>query len=127
MNTRPELPRGLFAGSTAVVVDTGNYYPARDGRIDAIDEGLTDSEWVAQMPRPARGQGVQQHSGRELGFARDARGHPGRVCLSVAGDEPAAKQVVLRLLGEPEATVCYSAHQCGAEPPLAICVIACAR
>src|SRR4029434_5757172 len=25
---------------------------------------------------------------------------PGRVCLSVAGDEPAAKQVVLRLLGE---------------------------
>jgi predicted dinucleotide-binding enzyme len=45
----PELPRGLFAGSTAVVVDTGNYYPARDGRIDAIDEGLTDSEWVAQV------------------------------------------------------------------------------
>lgn len=27
-------------------------------------------------------------------------GTPGRVCLSVAGDEPAAKQVVLRLLGE---------------------------
>ena len=45
----PELPRGLFAGSTAVVVDTGNYYPARDGRIDAIDEGLTDSEWVARV------------------------------------------------------------------------------
>ena len=46
----PELPRGLFAGSTAVVVDTGNYYPARDGRIDAIDEGLTDSEWVGSRP-----------------------------------------------------------------------------
>jgi 8-hydroxy-5-deazaflavin:NADPH oxidoreductase len=27
-------------------------------------------------------------------------GTPGRVCLSVAGDEPADKQVVLRLLGE---------------------------
>ena len=26
--------------------------------------------------------------------------HPGRVCLSVAGDDPAAKQVVLRLLNE---------------------------
>jgi predicted dinucleotide-binding enzyme len=45
----PELPRGLFAGSTAVVVDTGNYYPARDGRIEAIEAGLTDSEWVAQV------------------------------------------------------------------------------
>src|SRR5256885_13364552 len=49
----PELPRGLFAGSTAIVVDTGNYYPARDGRIEAIEEGLTDSEWVAQaLGRP---------------------------------------------------------------------------
>jgi hypothetical protein len=45
----PERPRGLFAGSIAVVVDTGNYYPARDGRIGAIDEGLTDSEWVENI------------------------------------------------------------------------------
>ena len=34
----PERPRGLLEGSIAIVVDTGNYYPARDGRIDAIDE-----------------------------------------------------------------------------------------
>ena len=27
----PELPRDLFAGSTAVVVDTGNYYPMPPG------------------------------------------------------------------------------------------------
>jgi len=25
------------------------YYPARDGRIGAIDEGLTDSEWVENI------------------------------------------------------------------------------
>ncbi|MGE0454446.1 MAG: hypothetical protein AB7O37_20645 [Vicinamibacteria bacterium] len=39
-----------------------------------------------------------------LAASSDSRGTPegtpGRVCLSVAGDEPAAKQVVLRLLGE---------------------------
>ena len=45
----PQLPHGLFAGSTAVVVDTGNYYPARDGRIEAIDAGLTGNEWVAHV------------------------------------------------------------------------------
>jgi hypothetical protein len=89
----PELPRGLFAVSTAVVVDTGNYYPARDGRIDAIDEGLTDSEWVAQV----LGRPVVKASLDSRGMPE---GTPGRVCLSVAGDEPAAKQVVLRLLGE---------------------------
>src|ERR671916_2079714 len=37
----PDLPRGLFAGvpEDVIVVDTGNYYPARDGRIDAIQDG----------------------------------------------------------------------------------------
>ncbi|MEI2679816.1 MAG: hypothetical protein V9G29_19270 [Burkholderiaceae bacterium] len=36
-----------------VVVDTGNYYPARDGRIDAIEHGQTESAWVAeQLGRP---------------------------------------------------------------------------
>jgi predicted dinucleotide-binding enzyme len=36
------------------VVDTGNYHPElRDGRIDAIDRGMPDSEWVArQLGRP---------------------------------------------------------------------------
>src|SRR5215211_341110 len=34
----PRLPAGLFDGvpQDVVVVDTGNYYPKRDGRIDAI-------------------------------------------------------------------------------------------
>src|SRR5262249_23482805 len=48
----PQLPPDLFAGVPAevVVVDTGNYYPRqRDGRIAGIEEGLTESEWVAQQ------------------------------------------------------------------------------
>ena len=96
----PELPRGLFAGSTAVVVDTGNYYPSRDGRIDAIDAGLSDSEWVAQV----LGRPVVKAFNNILAASLESRGMPdgtpGRVCLSVAGDEAAAKQVVLRLVGE---------------------------
>jgi 8-hydroxy-5-deazaflavin:NADPH oxidoreductase len=37
----PELPKDLFAGvpEDVAVVDTGNYYPSRDGRIDAIEGG----------------------------------------------------------------------------------------
>lgn len=39
--------------SVPIVIDTGNYYPVRDGRIDALDEGMADSEWVAsQLGRP---------------------------------------------------------------------------
>ncbi len=51
-----DLPRELFANvpSGVVVVDTGNYHPElRDGRIDAIDQGRLDSQWVArQIGRP---------------------------------------------------------------------------
>lgn len=36
-----------------VIIDTSNYFPQRDGRIDAIDAGQAESEWVAeQLGRP---------------------------------------------------------------------------
>jgi 8-hydroxy-5-deazaflavin:NADPH oxidoreductase len=46
-----ELPRGLFADlPSCIVVDVGNYHPElRDGRIDAIDRGMLDSQWVAHQ------------------------------------------------------------------------------
>lgn len=43
------LPSGLLdeAADGVAVIDTGNYYPQRDGRIAAIeDEGLTESRWT---------------------------------------------------------------------------------
>src|SRR6516165_8600330 len=49
-----QLPDDLFAGvpDSVVVVDTGNYYPRqRDGRIDGIEAGATESRWVAQQLR----------------------------------------------------------------------------
>lgn len=46
----PRLPQGLFDGvpDDVVVVDTGNYYPERDGRIDGIEQGLPESVWVSR-------------------------------------------------------------------------------
>ena len=96
----PELPHGLFAGSTAVVVDTGNYYPARDGRIEAIEAGLTDSEWVAHVLDRPVAKAFNNILAESLNSRGEPRGARGRVCLSVAGDDPTAKQVVLRLFDE---------------------------
>jgi predicted dinucleotide-binding enzyme len=49
----PSLPAAGLAGKT--VLDTGNYYPQRDGRIAALDErSLTDTEYLAQHLRGAR-------------------------------------------------------------------------
>lgn len=46
------LPADLFKDvpASVVVIDTGNYYPRqRDGRIDAIENGMPESQWVAQQ------------------------------------------------------------------------------
>jgi len=98
-----DLPKDLFAGvpESVVVVDTGNYYPRhRDGRIEEIEAGVTESRWVAeQLGRPvvkAFNNIYAQHL-LESGLPR---GTPGRIALPVAGDDAAAKAVVLRLIDE---------------------------
>src|SRR5699024_5759781 len=42
-----DLPKDLFADvpEDVIVVDTGNYYPQRDGRIEEIEEGMPESRW----------------------------------------------------------------------------------
>src|ERR1700686_2105001 len=47
-----DLPHDLFAEAPdgVVIVETGNYCPRqRDGRIDGIEAGVTESRWVAQQ------------------------------------------------------------------------------
>jgi predicted dinucleotide-binding enzyme len=97
------LPADLFAGvpDDTVVVDTGNYYPRqRDGRIDGIEEGMTESRWVSErLGRPVvkAFNNIYAHHLQERGTPA---GTPGRIALPVAGDDPAAKGVVIRLLDE---------------------------
>jgi hypothetical protein len=99
----PKLPHGLFAGvpDSVVVVDTCNYYPQqRDGRIDAIETGMTESRWVEQqLGRPvikAFNNIYAQHL-MELGVPA---GTLKRIALPVAGDDNRAKDFVLRLVDE---------------------------
>jgi 8-hydroxy-5-deazaflavin:NADPH oxidoreductase len=99
----PDLPVGLFDGveDRVVVVDTGNYYPRqRDGRIDGIERGLTESRWVArQLGRPVV-KAFNNIFARHLMERGRPAGTPGRIALPVAGDDPRAKAVVLRLVDE---------------------------
>jgi predicted dinucleotide-binding enzyme len=99
----PNLPAGLFDGvdDDVVVVDTGNYYPRqRDGRIDGIEAGLPESRWVEQqLGRPVVKAFNNIYARHLLELGRPA-GTPGRIALPVAGDDPAAKAVVLRLVDE---------------------------
>jgi predicted dinucleotide-binding enzyme len=98
----PELPAGLFdaARRDTVVVDTGNYYPRRDGRIDGIESGTPESRWVSeQLGRPVVKAFNNIYAKHLLQNGRPA-GDPKRIALPVAGDDPAAKKVVLDLVDE---------------------------
>lgn len=96
----PQLPRDLLATTSAVVIDTGNYYPARDGRIAEIDDGLTESEWVAHVLGTRVVKVFNNISSASLDTGGIPVRTPERICLPVAGDEPHAKELVLGLLDE---------------------------
>jgi predicted dinucleotide-binding enzyme len=99
----PKLPRDLFEGvpHDVVVVDTGNYYPQqRDGRIDGIEQGATESRWVSdQLGRPVVKAFNNIYADHLLRRGRPP-GTPGRIALPVAGDDREAKQRVIDLLDE---------------------------
>ena len=97
-----DLPKSLFEGvpPDLVVIDTGNYYPReRDGRIDEIEAGMTESRWVAnQLGRPVVKAFNTMNYKKLLDLGRPPG--PGRLALPVASDDTKAKQVVLRLVDE---------------------------
>jgi predicted dinucleotide-binding enzyme len=99
----PSLPAGLFADNDdgPIVVDTGNYYPRqRDGRIEGIEAGMPESRWVEQQLGRSVVKAFNNIYARHLMELGRPAGSPGRIALPIAGDDEAAKAVVLQLLDE---------------------------
>jgi predicted dinucleotide-binding enzyme len=99
----PDLPPRLLdeLPADSPVVDTGNYYPRhRDGRIDDIESGMTESRWVEkQIHHPV----IKAFNGvLAPAIIEDARpaGDPRRLGVAVAGDDIGAKQKVMDLIDE---------------------------
>ncbi|MGV9234426.1 NADPH-dependent F420 reductase [Streptomyces nigra] len=99
----PDLPSGLLDGAAedVAVIDTGNYYPQRDGRIAGIeDEGLTESRWTERQighPVIKAFNGTYAH---DLIDRARPEGAPDRMALPVAGDDEAAKRKAMALIEE---------------------------
>ena len=95
------LPTALVAAlaTVPIVIDTGNYYPVRDGRIEALEGGMTDSEWVAsRLGRP-----VYKAFNNIVAPSLNRRGTDDpsrRLGLTVAGPAGEDKQKVFSLIEE---------------------------
>jgi 8-hydroxy-5-deazaflavin:NADPH oxidoreductase len=81
-----------------VIIDTSNYYPARDGRIEAIEAGQVESLWVSEeLGRPVvkAWNAIGSDS-----FARKGKpaGSPDRIAIPVAADADRDRKVGMALV-----------------------------
>ena len=78
-----------------VVIDTSNYYPHRDGKIDAMEAGQVESLWVAQqLGRPIAKAWNAIGSGSFATKGKPA-GSPDRIALPVAADRENDRSVAM--------------------------------
>jgi predicted dinucleotide-binding enzyme len=97
----PDLPDNFLKGAAddVVVIDTGNYYPReRDGLIEEIEGGMTESRWVEEQIGVSvvkAFNGIHSQHLLELG---KPTGTTGRIALPVAGDDAGAKAIVMELV-----------------------------
>ena len=99
----PNLPKGFLddAADGVAVIDTGNYYPGRDGRIAAIlDDGLTESRWTAEQIGHTVIKAFNGTYAQDILDRHRPVGAPDRLALPVAGDDEAAKRVVRSLIDD---------------------------
>ncbi|HET8957855.1 MAG TPA: NAD(P)-binding domain-containing protein, partial [Microcella sp.] len=94
----PTLPRELFDGR--IVIDTGNYYPQRDGEIAALEaETVTTVEWTAQHFDGGTFVKAFNHiPAPEITSHAQPAGTDNRRALTVHADDEAAKQRVAALV-----------------------------
>lgn len=100
----------LFANvaNDTVVIDTSNYYPKRDGVIEAIESGQTESAWVAeQLGRPIvkAWNAITSASFADKG---SPAGTAGRIAIPVAADGEREREVAMRLVDETGLDPVYS-------------------
>jgi predicted dinucleotide-binding enzyme len=98
----PELKRDIFKqrAASAPIVDTCNYYPSRDGRIEEIEAGLPESRWVEKQIGHPVIKAFNNIFFKHLLDGGKPAGAPGRIALPVSGDDPATKSKVMRLIDQ---------------------------
>jgi predicted dinucleotide-binding enzyme len=86
------------APADAIIIDTSNYYPFRDGDIAALQQGQTESQWASeQLHRPVI-KAWNAVLAATLAEKGQPAGQPDRLAIPVAGDDAQAKAVAMTLV-----------------------------
>jgi 8-hydroxy-5-deazaflavin:NADPH oxidoreductase len=100
ITTIDQVPVEPLAGK--VVITTINYFPARLGHIAEIDNGTTTAPGLlqARLPTSKVVRAFSMVDAADMSGDGHPEGDPERRALALAGDDPAAKQLVARLYDE---------------------------
>lgn len=95
-----EIPAASLDGKT--VIDTGNYYPERDGHVEELDQGRTTSSELVQR-HLASAHVVKAFNAIRFDDLRDQADRDGAArlrAIPVSGDDPEAKGTVMQLIDQ---------------------------
>jgi predicted dinucleotide-binding enzyme len=83
-----------------IIIDTTNYYPIRDGKIDEVENGMLESVWVSkQLFRPVVKvyNSILAGSLVNEGLPKDSNS---RIALPISGDNEKSKEIVALLVND---------------------------
>ncbi|KSZ56083.1 NADP oxidoreductase [Rhodococcus pyridinivorans KG-16] len=101
LNRIPDVvPVMSEAPRDALVIDTSNYYPMRDNKIEALEQGQVESVWVAeQLGRPVA-KAWNSIGAKSFAINGTPAGTPNRIAIPVAADDPKDRQATMALVEE---------------------------
>lgn len=88
------------APENAVIIDTSNYFPLRDGEVEGFEDGQIESDWVQKLygrPIVKAWNNITTASFRDKAYSTDPAT---RIGLPVAADDDAQRAVGMRLVEE---------------------------
>jgi predicted dinucleotide-binding enzyme len=86
--------------SGVAIMDTSNYIPLLNGTIQAIEDGLALSEWVAQQLKVPVIKAFNNITSYGMANSGKAKGAADRIALPVSGDDAKRKSVIVELVDE---------------------------
>ncbi|WP_434391587.1 NADPH-dependent F420 reductase [Melittangium boletus] len=84
--------------SETVVIDTSNYYPGRDNRIEALEQGQVESEWVQEQIGHPIAKAWNMILSESFAEKNHPAGHPDRLAIAVAADSERERNIAAELV-----------------------------
>lgn len=86
------------APEDAVVIDTSNYYPMRDGVVQEFQDGLPESVWLSKLFGRPVAKAWNAITSQSFDAKATAPGDPARVAIPVAADRDLDRRLAMRLV-----------------------------